>query len=324
MSGPDKGGLHPDPLDPDEPAPDPADFSAIMSRAAQSPALERFRDSLRLDGGSVRDGVVADLSEYYELSPDEVVHRCVHWEEWSTEEWSADDRESPAGITDFYRTTRSWSFDLLWFAYLQAELYRYPVSAAIASELADQGVTRGRHLDFGCGVGVTSQMFHRLGFESDMADIATSMLEFAQFRHGRRGDHIRSIDLNDDLLATARYDVVTAIDTLVHIPDLETVLRQLHDAIASDGLLFANFAVRPRTAENAQFLYDDELPLQRLIQRVGFRPERRLDGMITQYRRVESTGWRHAVRRVRASVEFSPLRPIVRDARARVTALRRR
>ncbi|MAT06300.1 MAG: methyltransferase type 11 [Acidimicrobiaceae bacterium] len=323
MSGPDRGGLHPDPDDPNEPRPDPATWTPLLTATASSTALACYRDALRLDG-SVRAGVVRDLADYYEFTDDQVVHRCVHWEEWSTEEWLSEERSTADAINDFYRTTRSWSFDLLWFAYLQAEMYRYPVSAAIATSLAERGRVSGRHLDFGCGVGVTSQMFSRLGFESEMADISTSMLDFAQFRTRRRAESIRSIDLNDEAIQAGQYDVVTAIDTLVHIPDLERVLCELHAAIAPGGRLFANFAVRPRTAENSQFLYDDELPLRRMIQRVGFEQRRRLDGMITEYERVEPTGWRHLARRARTAVALSPLRPIAKNARARVrSALRR-
>lgn len=322
--GPERGGLHPDPDDPHEPAPDPSNWTPLLSEAATGQPLECFRDALRFEGNSVRAGVIADLAEYYGLDADEVVHRCVHWEEWSTKEWQERSRTSNDDIADFYRTTASWSFDLLWFAYLQAEMYRYPVSAVIATVLADELPPGARHLDFGCGVGVTSQMFSRLGYTSEMADISTSMLQFATFRLQRRGDEVAALDLNDHVLEPDRYDVITAIDTLVHIPDLERVLRQLHASLRPGGVLFANFATRPQTAENSQFLYADELPLRRLIQRIGFEPEHRLDGMITKYRRVEPHGLPHFARRVRDAVLLSPLRPWAKRLRDRVRRLTHR
>jgi 2-polyprenyl-3-methyl-5-hydroxy-6-metoxy-1,4-benzoquinol methylase len=318
VSGPDRGGLHADPDAPGAQPPDPSARTRLLQATADGAAFATFGHALRLDGSTARAGVIADLGEYYDLTDDEVVRRCVHWEEWSTEEWQAGERATDDQIAEFYRTTRSWSFDLLWFAYLQAEMYAYPVSAALATVLAESGSGGGRHLDFGSGVGVTSQMFGRLGYESEMADIATSMLDFASFRHRRRDEAVRAIDLNHESLPTARYDVVTAIDTLVHIPDVERVLRRLHAAIVPGGRLFANFAVRPRTPENAQFLYDDELPLRRLIHRVGFQQVRRLDGMIDEYERVEPSGWAHAVRRARSTLAYSPVRPLVRDVRHRL------
>ncbi|MCB0965240.1 MAG: class I SAM-dependent methyltransferase [Ilumatobacter sp.] len=310
----ERGGLHPDPLDLAPVERD--DWSELIGRAHAAGSLDRFAESLRYESLDVREGVIDDLATYYGFDHREVVDRCIRWEAWSVEEWTDQERDSADGLTDFYRTTRSWSFDLLWFAYLQAELHRYPVSAVIA---ADVGPPEGRrHLDFGCGVGVTGQLFARSGFESEVADIATGMLDFARFRLERRGDHVRRIDLNDERLESDRYDVVTAIDTLVHIPDLERVLRDLHAAIRPGGLLFANVAARPRTLENAQFLYEDELPVRRLIQRCGFEPLGQLDGMVTKYRRVETTGIAHLARRARDAVVLSPLRPIVRGWRDRL------
>ncbi len=310
----DKGGLHPDPLD--LPPVDRSDWSDLIRRAEEAGALERFASSLRSSDLDVRGGVIDDLATFYGFGHDEVVDRCIRWEAWSVEEWTSSDRESADGLKDFYRSTRSWSFDLLWFAYLQAELHRYPVSAVID---ADLGRPEGRrHLDFGCGVGVTSQSMARAGFVSEMADIATGMLEFVRFRLDRRGEDLRCIDLNDQALESDRYDVITAIDTLVHIPDLERVLGELHTALRPGGLLFANVAARPRTLENAQFLYDDELPVRRLIQRCGFEPVEQLDGMVTKYRRVETSGFAHVARGVRDAVVLSPLRPVVRDWRDRL------
>lgn len=292
-----------------------------MRAAVAGPAMRAFADSLRVDSGTTRDGVISDLAIHYSMDADEVVRRCINWESWSSDEWTRGSRATVDEITEFYRTTASWSFDLLWFAYLQAELYTYPVSAAIAHVLEGEFASHGRrprHLDFGGGVGVTSQTFHRSGYESEIADIATGMLEFAAFRFSRRGDAITTLDLNDVELQPGRYDVITAIDTLVHIPNIRSVVRDLHGALAPGGYLFANVAARPQTVENSQFLYDDELPVRRVIQRAGFEPVRSLDGMITQYRRVDASGPLHAMRGVRDAVLLSRARPLARSVRDRL------
>lgn len=317
---PGAGGVHPDPFDPTFVV-IPAGSTRWLRAAASSAAAEAYRDALTLDGGTARDGVIDDLATFYGLDPVEVVRRCLNWEEWSTAEWFAADRFDHDAIKDFYRTTVSWSFDLLWYAYLQAEGHRYPVSAVVAHAVERELGSGARLLDFGGGVGVTGQMFHRLGHSVDIADIATGTLEFARYRLERRGDRPTLIDLNETALAVGVYDVVTAIDVLVHIPDLERTLRELHRVIRPDGLFFANVAARPNTPQNAQFLYDDELPVRRLIHRVGFEPVTRFDGMITMYRRVEPRGLAHAGRLARDAVALSPVRPLVSGALRRADRL---
>jgi SAM-dependent methyltransferase len=221
----------------------------------------------------------------------------------------------------FYKETRSWAFDLLWYAYLQAEGYSYPVSAAIA-ECLPPPRPNARHLDFGSGVGATSQLFARLGYETDLADISTSLLAFARFRIERRGERATYIDLNSAALVDARYDVITAIDTLVHVPDVPGTARLLHRALRPGGVLFANFDVRPKSEENAAFLYEDDLPLRWQLHRAGFEPEESLDGMITRYRRVEPAGVAHGLRGLRdAALLRSPARPLYRSLRKQVRAL---
>jgi SAM-dependent methyltransferase len=241
--------------------------------------------------------------------------RCRNWEEWNVQEWQLRSRETPEGLLDFYHTTESWAFDLMWYAYLQAEGYRYPVSVAVADSIGSTR-TGTTHLDFGSGVGVTGQLFSRLGYTSTLADISTSLLGFARFRLERRGSAPDLIDLNTTALGADQYDVITAIDTLVHIPNLEDTMSMLHRALRPSGLLFANFDVRPKSIENAAHLYSDDRPLRWQLQRVGFEPEESLDGMITRYRRVEPTGLLHQARGVRDAVLLrSPLRAAYRALR---------
>lgn len=285
--------------------------------------MGRYRDALRTaPGKEIRESVLDDLSSYFGLPPDECVRRCRDWEQWSVVEWSKRPRETEADLRDFYLTTTSWCFDLLWYAYLQAEGCAYPVSVAITDCLPKAG-TGSRHLDFGSGVGVTAQLFRSLGYEADLADVSTSLLEFARWRLERRGVVARYLDLNLCELEGEAYDVITAIDTLVHVPDVAETVRQLHRAMKPDGILFANFDVRPPTPENAWHLYSDDLPLRWVLQRTGFEPVESLDGMITAYRRVEPSRVAHRLRGVRDLVMLrSPIRPAYRFLRGEIAQLR--
>ena len=146
------------------------------SRRSPARRWELFRASLRLPGvPDVRAALLDELSTYSGRPPEECVERCRNWESWSVEEWSAADRSDMDGLASFYQTTQSWAFDLLWFAYLQAEGYGYPTSVLALRTMAARGHGRA-HLDFGSGVGVTSQLFARAGYETTLADISTSLL----------------------------------------------------------------------------------------------------------------------------------------------------
>jgi SAM-dependent methyltransferase len=279
-------GLHPDPLDPATPPPATQTWPKARRDAFASTEMEWFRSSLRLPGTEgVRAAVLDDLSTFSGLTPDRCVERCRNWESWSAEEWCAADRSDPDGLKNFYRTTESWAFDLLWYAYLQAEGCAYPTSVLALRAVADQGHGRA-HLDFGSGVGVTSQLFARAGYETTLADVSTSLLDFARHRLSRRGEAARFIDLNEEKLQTGRYDVITALDTLTHIPDLANVTASLHSALRPGGWLVANFDTRPPSPENAAFLYDDDLDPRAILHRAGFAPSGRFGPYVT-YRRAD-------------------------------------
>ena len=278
--------------------------------------MNHYRAALQLSPGSdTRESVIDDLSTYFGVDPDECVRRCLHWEEWSVEEWQARPRETREGLANFYHTTVSWSFDCLWYAYLQVEGHAYPVSVAVVKSLPRSRPSM-RHLDFGSGVGVTSQLFQRLGYRVDLADISTSLLAFAKFRLDRRCVPAGYIDLNIAELEPDAYDVITALATLVHVPDLAATSRMLHRSLRPGGLLFANFDVRKESPENAWHLYSDDRPLRWVLQRTGFEPVESLDGMVTKYQRVEATGLGHGMRGLRDAIALrSPIRPLYRFAR---------
>jgi 2-polyprenyl-3-methyl-5-hydroxy-6-metoxy-1,4-benzoquinol methylase len=287
-------GAHVDPEDPDAPVPAPP-ASRVLWRVLASPTIERFADALRPPGGgTVRAGVVEDLAEYHHMSPDQVVQRCLRWEEESVEEWRAAGGDSPEGLSRFYDSVQSWSFDLLWYAYLQTAGYGYPMSVIVADWL---GPPRpgARMLDLGSGVGVTAQLFAALGYQVTLADVSTPLLDFARRRLARRSIAADHVHLPADLPEGA-FDLVTAVDVMVHIPDVAATARQLHAALRPGGLLVTNFDVRRRApgSGNDWHLYEDDLPLRWAVERTGFRQVAYLDGIIRIYRAVPAvgSGWR--------------------------------
>jgi SAM-dependent methyltransferase len=316
-----KQGEHLDPLAPEYRPPDPAEMSDEWKRMLTSSRLALYRQALLLPGiTDPRVAVLDDLSTYYQLDPDECVRRCINWEAWSVQEWSEADRSTPEGMRAFYNSTQSWSFDLVWYAYLQAIGARHP-AAIIATTALDSPARAPRCLDFGSGAGDLAQLLIALGYTVDLADASQTLLSFARWRLERRGQEAGYIDLNDQQLPTAEYDAILAKDVLVHVPKFQDTVRTLHRALKPGGLLIANFDTRPPSPENAWHLYDDDTMMRRGVQDVGFEQLDRLDGYLFVYRRVEPSGPAHLFRRLSSAVLLGPPRKLLRRARALVREL---
>lgn len=277
--------------------------------------MRLFADSLRPPaGGSVRDGVIGDLAEYFDLSPEQVVNRCLHWEDESVQEWRASSRDASEGLAQFYDSVRSWSFDLLWYSYLQTVGFAYPKHVVVADEIR-RPETHARVLDFGSGVGVTAQLFGALGDDVALADVSAPLLAFARWRLEQRGVKATYIQLPADL-PPASYDLITALDTFAHVPDANETARQLYRATRPGGYLAANFDARRKSERNAWHLYDDDLPLRWAIERTGYVPLKHIDGSLWIYRARPVTGAAWRLREAGAWLRLaSPPARMIRAAR---------
>jgi SAM-dependent methyltransferase len=273
--------------DPAENAADARWEDPARDETLDSTEMATYRASLTVDGLDARESVLEELSAFHGYSPDECLKRCLHWEEWSVEEWDAADRSTPEGVRDFYNSVQSWSFDLMWYAYLQSVGNGYP-AAVVSARFADQHTSGRDFLDFGSGTGTTAQLFARLGYTTTMADVSAPLLEYAAWRLARHGDQATIIDLNTERLPDDSYDFITALDTLVHVTDFDATARDLRRAIRSGGYLLANFDVRNPDDQGAQWhLYEDEHGIDHRLRAAGFEYVETLCGVTRCYRAVD-------------------------------------
>jgi SAM-dependent methyltransferase len=287
-------GRHPDPLY--LPEPRISDWENRNGIAWRSAEMEMFRECLKFGRLEIREGILDDLAAYHGLSSSACREICIDWERRSIEEWKSGDRTTESGILDFYDVANSWTFDLLWYAYLQAFGHGLPASAMVA-HFANSRSSGRSHLDFGSGVGVTSQLFGRLGFESTMADVSRPLLNFAVWRTRRRGEEKTAINLREGRLPDDAYDVITAVDTLAHVPDFDEAAARLHRSLRLGGWLIANFDVRPRKSDGAAWhLYESAAVLDHRLQRAGFICEETLGGVLRCYRKVNVRSAGHRAR----------------------------
>jgi ubiquinone/menaquinone biosynthesis C-methylase UbiE len=240
-----------------------------MKAALESPEMETYRSVLKIGDLDVRASVLQELSDYHGYSPEECLKRCLHWEDWSVEEWKSADRSTQEGIQEFYQSVQSWAFDLMWYAYLQTTGYAYPASV-VAARFAEDKAKGRDYLDFGSGTGTTAQLFARLGFHTSMADISAPLLKYAAWRMERHGDQASQIHLTTEELPAKAYDFITALDTLVHVTDIDTTARDLHRAIRPGGYLLANFDVRKQGHGSQWHLHNDLYGIDHRLRAAGF------------------------------------------------------
>jgi 2-polyprenyl-3-methyl-5-hydroxy-6-metoxy-1,4-benzoquinol methylase len=220
-------------------------------------------------GANPHDAVVAELSEYFHLPPQQVRHRCLHWEQESVEEWQARDRSTPEGLLDFYQTQTSWVFDTMWYHANQCDGIAPAESVEIALRISH--LKPGYHLDFGAGPGSSSLFFHELGWQVALADVSTTFQDFAKWRLQRHGVQATFYDNSKEDLPHETFDLITAFDVMVHVPNIAATLAQLHRSLKMGGYLIFNIDNLPKTAITEWHLYEDQYPILGQVRRTGFR-----------------------------------------------------
>jgi SAM-dependent methyltransferase len=212
--------------------------------------------------------VIAELGEYFHLDPDVVRERCENWTRYSRDEGLAGDRSTDEGLRDFFDQQTSWIFDTMWY---HANQYSGSAPAeSVEIALGCAHLPTGRLLDFGAGPGTAAIFFHDLGWDTSILDISKTMRDFAAWRLQRRNVKARIYaDVNE--LPTESFDLVTAFDVMVHVPNAGEVIARLHRSLKLGGHLVFNIDNRPASLDNHGHLYEDQWPILRTVRRAGFR-----------------------------------------------------
>jgi SAM-dependent methyltransferase len=127
--------------------------------------------------------------------------------------------------------------------------------------------------------------------------------------------------LNTDKLEPRQYDLITAFNTMAHVPDVLRTVSELRAALKPGGLLIFDIDARKPTPGNEWFLYQHPYQVLRGIRALGFARLRPI-GAMHVYRRAERGHL--GVRRVAAAdyLRFnaftSRLGSLTRPARSRL------
>jgi 2-polyprenyl-3-methyl-5-hydroxy-6-metoxy-1,4-benzoquinol methylase len=251
-------------------------------------ATEIWRDILT-DGRNMppTEAVIFQLADYSARSVDEVKEIVRDTNEISKQKWSEADRSTPDGLRAFYSSVTNWVFGNISYHARQAEGRDGPYPA-LPVQVADalKNLKPGHHLDFGSGVGTASLLFHKFGWQITLADVSTPLLDFARWRLSRSSVPAEFIDLNKNTLEERRYELITAFNTMAHVPNVRQTISEIRTALKPDGLLVFDIDARKPAPRNEWFLYEHPYQVLRGIRALGFTRMPPI-GAMQVYRRAE-------------------------------------
>jgi SAM-dependent methyltransferase len=196
-----------------------------------------WREALLLQGETdlVESGI-RELAEYFGVSRERALAECRDALAGSKREWQSAPRRTHGQIVDFYRRTRSYLFEHIWWHATDVE------TNAANVEILNFALRRGarEYLDFGSGVGSNAILFARRGFRVTLADVSETMMDFARWRLARRGLEASFIDLNLDRLPGRRFDFATAVDVLEHLADPSREMESIAGSLEIGGAFVFN------------------------------------------------------------------------------------
>ena len=217
------------------------------------------------------EGVFDELGSYFDLSPEKARWICENSVDITNEEWRKTGHSTPEEIYRFYQAQIYWIFGTL---RRKADLAKQNLGHAVIDiAIALEHLPTGHHLDFGCGAGTAGLFFNALGWQTSLTDVSQTAVEFVRWRFEQRGIEGAFYNFETEQLPPNTYDLITALDVMVHVADISRVLRQLHQSLKPGGYLVFNVVSRnPTSPTTSQWhLYDAHYPIIRHVRQTGFR-----------------------------------------------------
>lgn len=189
-----------------------------------------------------------EISDYFGIKKDVARERLYHSGLIFLGAWLHADPQTDSEVHDFYVKTPTNIYCATWYA-LNVQL---KVAPAIRDQLKE--LDAHRILDFGGGGGELAMYLRSCGFDVTYADLGKTA-EFAAWRFARRGicdieainlaranEEMRKLDAGiPTMLGERVFDVITCFDTIEHIPNIESTIKELRRHLREGSVLLINF-----------------------------------------------------------------------------------
>jgi len=202
------------------------------------PYRVEWKKALLCEGETdLRTSLLKEVGAYYHVSDLADIDRsCNGAVDALKSEWHTTvDPQQRSSVENFYEN-KTHIYDLINWHTLRDD--SGPLAYVVALQIARARNVRSC-LDFGSGVGSGGLLFCRADIEMTLADISTTLLDFARWRFRLRQLSARCVDLNTMPLPEASFDMILAMDVFEHLVDPVEVVEQLWRALKAGGLLFA-------------------------------------------------------------------------------------
>jgi 2-polyprenyl-3-methyl-5-hydroxy-6-metoxy-1,4-benzoquinol methylase len=214
----------------------------------------------------LRTGLFREVAAYYQIADlAEVERRCANAVATLRHEWQESDAPDPKSkIENFYESPTT-IYELIEWHTLQDDTG--PLAYVLGLDIAREHRV-ATCLDFGSGIGSGALLFAHAGIRMTLADISTTLLDFARWRFTRRGLSVQTLDLKQATLPDSSFDMILAMDVFEHLAEPVQVVEQLWRALRPGGLLFARIHAE-EDADRPQHIVRDFAPTFRRMRELG-------------------------------------------------------
>jgi mycofactocin system glycosyltransferase len=228
----------------------------------------------------LRASLIGELAEYLGKPENEVFERCREAASELAGAWHAAAPREAEQVSDFYRHTDAYLYDLTWWHALADD--ESALSQVEALELA-KGYRARTVLDFGSGIGSLGLLFAHNGLDVTLAEINPALNDYARWRFDRRDLSACFLNGGSEVLPEAAFDFISAVDVLEHVPEPRSMLMKLAAALRPGGTLFIHM---PTEADHSRpmHLWHDPNAILCHLGEAGLWPAK-IDGSVLVLRR---------------------------------------
>jgi ubiquinone/menaquinone biosynthesis C-methylase UbiE len=195
-----------------------------------------WRDTLKLTGKTLEQTLAEELAEYFGTTVDYVIEFWYYSTERLKQEWEAQNPQSEEEVIEFYNKNTTYIYELSFWHTLHMNLGLIENVRSLELATSRSGRT---YLDFGGGTGSNIILFGKHGFQCTLADVSSTILDFAKWRLKKRNIKCEIIDLKEQGLPDNFYDFVTAVEVLEHSANPLQVMETIVKATRQKGLITA-------------------------------------------------------------------------------------